>query len=321
MPDSLDVLHRLGITLPAGAGARFRGIRFSDGRSSVVADFAANAGVAVRRTVLHSLLTRRAEECQVNFVWGAKHVQLAKEGISIDGRRIASKLVVGADGHNSRVRRQAGLDRMRTERSRFGFRRHYLTTPWTSYMELYWGPKSQIYIAPVSNQEICVSLVSGDSKLRLDRALENYPEVSARLHDAVPVSSEKGGMSVSRSLRRVCRPGLALVGDASGSIDAVTGEGLCISFKQALALADAFAAGDLRAYESAHRRISRRPRMMAFLLLLLEGHTISQHRALAALARHPDVFASLLAIHVGERSFGDLFSWRFVDFCRTYLAA
>ena len=187
-------------------------------------------------------------------------------------------------------------------------------------MELYWGPKSQIYIAPISNEEVCVSLLSRDPKPRLDQALENFPEVSARLRDAIPVSSEMGGMSISRSLRKVCCPGLALVGDASGSIDAVTGEGLCISFKQALALAGAFASGDLRAYESAHRQIARRPRIMASLLLLLDNHRLSQRRALAALARHPDVFASLLAIHVGERSFGDLFSWRIVEFCRTYLA-
>ncbi len=38
---------------------------------------------------------------------------------------------------------------------------------------------------------------------------------------------------------------LALVGDASGPRDAITGEGLALSFHQAVALVEAMAAGDL----------------------------------------------------------------------------
>ena len=67
MPDSLDVLERLGITVPADLGARFRGIRFLDGRSTVRADFPRGVGIAIRRIALHELLVKRAEECNVKF--------------------------------------------------------------------------------------------------------------------------------------------------------------------------------------------------------------------------------------------------------------
>ena len=52
-----------------------------------------------------------------------------------------------------------------------------------------------------------------------------------------------GSMSISRNLKRVYKDGLALLGDASGSVDAVTGEGMCLAFKQADALAQALRAG------------------------------------------------------------------------------
>jgi menaquinone-9 beta-reductase len=96
---------------------------------------------------------------------------------------------------------------------------------------------------------------------------------------------------------------------------------MCLSFKQALSLADAFASRDLQSYAAAHRAIGLRPRTMASLMLILDRHSGIERRVLAALARHPEVFASLLAIHVGERSFGDLVSWQALEFCRAFLVA
>ena len=130
-----------------------------------------------------------------------------------------------------------------------------------------------------------------------------------------------GVLSISRTLRRVVLPGLALVGDASGSVDAVTGEGMCLAFRQALALATALETKNLPGYESAHRSIYWRPRAMAWLMLRLDAHRGFQRRALAALAQRPGVFASLLGIHVGEQSFADLLSWQLVGFCRAFLSA
>jgi flavin-dependent dehydrogenase len=93
---------------------------------------------------------------------------------------------------------------------------------------------------------------------------------------------------------------VALVGDASGSVDAITGEGLGLAFRQASALADALVAGNLDLYETAHRRLMRRPTFMADLLMLLDGRPNFQYRALHYLARHPLVFRTLLALHVGQ---------------------
>ena len=54
-------------------------------------------------------------------------------------------------------------------------------------------------------------------------------------------------------------------------------------------------------------------------MLTLDKHLSFQRKALAGLAFCPKVFASLLAVHVGEGSFSDLFSWQLFDFCRAFL--
>jgi hypothetical protein len=85
-----------------------------------------------------------------------------------------------------------------------------------------------------------------------------------------------------------------------------------------LALADAIEAGDLRNYQAAHRRLTRRPRLMGRLLLLLDNQPKLRNRAMRALAAHPNLFARLVAVHVGDTSPGHLAStgallgWHFV---------
>jgi flavin-dependent dehydrogenase len=97
----------------------------------------------------------------------------------------------------------------------------------------------------------------------------------------------------------VTRGRIALVGDASGSVDAVTGEGLALAFRQASALAAALATGDISTYDAAHREIGRMPRLMARLLLLMDGRDGLRRRALRTLAAHPRTFSRLLAVHAG----------------------
>ncbi len=321
MPDSVSELRALGIDIPDDVGFPFRGIRFADGRSSVYAGFPRGLGKGVRRTVLHELLIQHATSAGVSMIWNAKHVRLSAGGVWFGDRLLQADIVVGADGQTSQLRRQAGLDEVMHEKQRYGFRRHYRIAPWSSYMELYWGTRAQIYVTPVAPNEVCVVVISCDSKLRLQEALSDFPEVRRYLGGAVPVSTEMGALSVSRSLRSVCRKNVVLIGDASGSVDAITGEGICLSVKQAHALALAVESGNLELYQQLHRKLMKRPQTMASLMLTLQRNAQLQRRALAGLAQHPEVFKTLLAFHVGACSFLDLCSWRLLDFGRAFLAA
>jgi flavin-dependent dehydrogenase len=321
MPDSLAVLRQLGITLPPGVGHPFRGIRFIRGLSQVTAPFPSGSGIGVRRSVLHGLLAGRASELGVHCAWGERAMLGPNGSLQLRHHTLKADVIIAADGQNSPARRQSPLAAVARESKRYGFRRHYRMPPWSPYMELYWGRDCQVYITPVAADEVCVASLARDPELRLQQALAQFPDLVRRIGDAEQVTPDRGALSVTRRLQRVCTWDFALVGDASGSVDAVTGEGLCLGFRQALALAEAIHKGDLSAYRSAHKSLSLRPRIMSQMLLLLDRHPAFQRRALAGLASHPEVFNSLLAVHVGDRSFLDLVSWNLVHLCRAFLTA
>ncbi len=321
MPDSLAALAELGIEIPAGIGFPFRGVRFADSHSCVVADFPNGIAQGVRRTVLHDLLIQHAARLGVCILWGTKHVKLAAAGVSLDGGFIPADLIVGADGQNSRIRRDAALHQIRREKQRYGFRRHYRITPWSSYMELHWGSHCQIYVTPVAEDEVCVAVISNNPRLRLEQAICEFPALRKLLASAMPISPELGALSTSRTLQYVHRRNVVLIGDASGSVDAITGEGMCLAFRQALALAHAIRAGDIAEYQRQHRSVMKRPQTMASLMLMLERDKRLQRRALAALAEQPDIFQSLLAIHLGAPQVRSLLSWSLLDLGRAFLSA
>jgi len=93
---------------------------------------------------------------------------------------------------------------------------------------------------------------------------------------------------------------VALIGEASGSVDAITGEGLALAFRQALALGPALAADDLSSYAAAHGKINRLPEFMSSSMLLMDRSRWLRARTLRALSRQPGLFARMLAVHVGE---------------------
>lgn len=169
-------------------------------------------------------------------------------------------------------------------------------------MELHWGPKCQIYVTPVAGKEVCVALICCDPHLRLDAALSAFPELRSRLHGAEATSAERGAVTSTRKLKRVYDRNVALVGDASGAVDAITGEGLCLSFQQAEVLAECFVSGSLEPYQTAHRRLARRPALMTQLMLTLDWKTSFRQRAMRAFGADPTLFARMLAMHVGELS-------------------
>jgi len=304
MPDTLRALRELGIHIPAEEGYIFRGVQFVCGQSEAQAEFPSGHAIGLRRTVLHRVLVERACEAGVELQWGAKNVGVTHGTISISGTVLKPKLIVGADGQNSRVRQAAGLHHVTRYRQRYGFRRHYALRPWTRYVEVHWGKRCQIYVTPISPSEVGVALLTSDPRQRLDSALKLFPRLAQRLASAQRTSSERGAITAMRTLRSVYGRGVALVGDASGSVDAITGEGVGLAVRQAAALAQAFQSDRLEGYARAHRRIQFRPAIMAELLLTLSNHEVIQRFVVADFANFPRLFERMLALHVGDYASG-----------------
>lgn len=320
MPEGVETLHELGITIPEGEGYPFRGVRFvSDGRKAE-ATFPRRAALGIRRTRLHRVLTDHAAACGVRMMWQAAVTGLHPDGALVAGELVRARWVVGADGTGSRVRSWAKLDPdgldaheldvHRKKSRRFGFRRHYRVAPWTDFMELYWGRRCQVYVTPVGREEVCVALISSNPKarLQLEDALGEFPELSARLEGAEHASNERGAITVTRRLRSVYRGRTVLVGDASGGVDAITGEGICLGFREAALLGDCLASGDLARYQEGHRALLRRPALMARLMLFMAKHRRLRQRTMQVFESSPRSFAGMLAMHVGEGSTQDYIS-------------
>ena len=299
MPDSVKAAAKIGIRLPDTQGFRFRGIQFFGDGHTVASDFPHGYGLGFRRTALHRELVEQAGQANVEMLWSTPVTGIGDNAVHLNGRSISTRWIVGADGSGSLVRRWAGLNRFARNSRRFAYRRHFARRPWTDFMEIYWGEACQVYVTPVAANEVCVALISRSPDLRLEHALQLFPGLESHLTGVPASSSERGAISATARLKAVVKGNVALLGDASGSVDAITGEGLCQAFQQAAVLADAMAAGNLSRYALAHRRIAFRPALMADMMLSMDRWPAIRRRAMAALARQPECFANMLAGHVG----------------------
>ncbi len=294
LPDAVDALAGLGVRL--GFGQELRGIRFHGFGRVAEARFPGRPGLGIRRTELHRVMLERALEAGIRVDWG-----MALRGSAGELERIAARWVIGADGGQSRVRAAARLEGRVTTR-RVGLRQHFRVVPWSECVEIFWAEGAQAYVTPVAAGEVGVAFLSRRRFQTVADALELFPDLQRRLRGAATTSSARGGTTLTRQLRCVTDGRrVALLGDASGSVDAISGEGLNLCFRQAEALAEAMVSGKLDAYEAAHRRILRTPRLMADALLCMDRFEVARRGAMAVLAGVPGVFRGLLALHVGGR--------------------
>jgi flavin-dependent dehydrogenase len=300
LPEAVAGLRRIGVELNSNLAFPFTGIRFSDEHCSASAKIASGEAFGLRRTTLHQLLIDRAKDVGVQLLWGARISDFGNCGIRVDGKLLPFQWLVGADGQNSSVRRWAKLGPRRRIHSRFGFRRHYQIAPWSDQVEVHWGERCQMFVTPTGAREVCIALISSDPHLRIDRALTQLPEVARRLDGSQPASTESGVVTALVRARAVARGNLALVGDASCTVDGIAGLGLSLALQQAGHLAESLARGELACYEAAHRRITQMAVGMTRLLLVLDRSTWIRRKTLRLFASKPALFSHLISLHTGK---------------------
>ena len=310
MPLGVAELHALGIALAPGAGMPFRGIRYLDGETRAQGRFPDGEGLGLRRTLLVGLLAERARELGAELRDGCRVAGWERAG---DGIRVATsegaleaRLLVGADGLRSRVRRQAGLVAA-PGRGRFGLRRHFRVSSPPDFVEVHWGEGVEAYVTPVARDEIGVALLHRGARGDFAQLADGIPSLRARLAGASPSSSVRGAGPFHQRARRRFADRIALVGDAAGYLDPLTGEGVSLGLRSAAALVDVVASGQpLVRYEQAWRRLSARYFQLTRLVLLLAAAPALRRRAVRSLARHPELFDRFLAMAEGGASLHSL---------------
>ena len=321
MPDSLEALAAIGFSnldqiLRENENHLLRGIRFLGDTSpahnvTTEAAFPQTPGRGIRRTVLHQILLDRAASLGVRFHWenSVQSIAPTREGTLVHSNRqtLRTRFLVGADGPRSRVATWTGLTESSIQSRRIGLRQHYTIAPWTDFVEVYWSNHGQAYVTPNSSSEVCVAFIAHKKFASPGEALSHFPALRHHLAASQLDGPARGSISLGRTLHRVTRRNVALIGDASGSVDAITGEGMALCFRQAAALSVALRANDLNLYQQAHRRIQRLPSLMSRSLLLMDRSPLLRDTILRTFQRTPWLFERLLQMHIGHsplQSFG-----------------
>ena len=307
MPDSLRDLRRLGVELRGGR--RFSGLHFAnrmpDVEDLVTARFRAGEGLGIRRVDLHLQLMERAAAIGVLFKWGYRvdlRYAMGAGRAAVGGEDYSYRYLVGADGEASKVRRWVGLEGGSLRSQRLGFRRHYRVAPWSDTIEVHWCDLGQAYVTPVAENEVSVAAITGRRGLNFDSVLDGLPYLSSKLRGRSIAGRDRGAVTSTRRLRRVTSRNVALVGDASGSADAITGTGLALAFREALLLAESLGRDAIAEYERGHGAILQLPQTVASVLTRMDRSPWWRNRVLRALSGSPDLFARLVAVHTGEES-------------------
>ena len=201
----------------------------------------------MRRTHLSEALVSRAGRAGVDLRFGVAARALTADGIETGRGRVRARWVVGADGLHSRLRHWAGLAAPPGRYRRFGVRRHYALRPWAQHVEVHWTAGCEAYVTPAGRECVGVAMLWSGARASFDEHLARFPALRERLAGAPPMSRDRGAGPLHQRARGAVRGRVALVGDAAGYLDALTGEGIALGLREARALADAVAAGDLRA--------------------------------------------------------------------------
>ena len=323
MPPGVRALERLGIRarLDSNDCSAFESVRYVDQDGLCAEGLLAGEGLAVRRTALVRAMSDAARDvgAELRYGWKVKSCERMPDEMRVQTDRgiISARMVVAADGLASRLRHEQGLDVPCTGPRRFGLRQHFVCAPWTSSIEIHLADGAEAYVTPVSARSVGVAFLwteplgnersptdepTGPST-RWHRLARRFPRLMDRLAGASPDSPIRGAGPFERASRACTADRFALVGDAAGYVDAITGEGISLSIISALSLAatipDALTKGGHRAslspYEDEYRRIFRRYSLTTRGLLVLIHRPRLRRGSLLVLRRAPALFGFLLA--------------------------
>ncbi len=319
MPAGVAALERLGLAQEVG-GEAFVGVRFHAGREMVAGRFPATNGLPStgrgqrRRHLDQVLFAAAARTPGVSAHAGVSVSGPLVErgrvtGLVVDGAVLRARLIVAADGSNSRLRHQLGLARPSREK-RFGVRIHFRLSrraAASQWVEVFLGQGYELYVTPLPQHEMLVAALSNARSL--DRPLEEqflrwcseHPWLSERLRGAERISPAQAAPLGARA-RRGIGQGIVLLGDAAGAPDPITGGGMTQALLSSELLAgelkDGIPEDDgwLRHFERRRQAMLGDARRLTRLVLALAERPRLAHFAFPMLRTQSGLFSYLLGV-------------------------
>ena len=285
-PGNVEFLRRLGVwaSLPAERIAPVHAMRVygDDGRAVLEFD-AYEAGVAELAWIVEDAELQRAlwagldaMACQCERLEvDAQHAVLACAG----GRRLAAKLVIGADGAKSFVRSAAGIEAREREYEQAAVVANFRCTRAHGNLAYQWfqgGPVLALLPLPGDQVSMVWSLASAEAERIATlggEALTQEVERASRAElGALTLASPVRSFALRRlAARRLVAPRVALVGDAGHVIHPLAGQGLNLGLQDARTLIDVLNDREPGRDPGDHRLLRRYERRRAEPILAMDS--------------------------------------------------
>ncbi len=240
----------LGMRLVSPAGRVVRSHFPRDGRHGV--------GLSLDKQAFLERLADAVVEAggRIRFGWRVDSIQRLDDGWRVGAGRkrtpIECDVLIGADGRRSVVADAAGLLAEAGDRTRIavrGFVNAFDDPERLGEMHLLPGG-AYIGVNPIRRDEVNLTLVCDAEELRrrggAEGALRQYAHDARDLyerHDWSTLRAIRGVTPVSSRVKRAVADRVALIGDASGFVDPLTGEGISIALWSGLAAAESVVSG------------------------------------------------------------------------------
>ena len=291
LPHGVTALERM-VGLPPWA-PRVGGLRFHARDATVDIPFPSSVGLVLRRDRFDTWLFQHAAD--------TPNVEV-RPGTPYSSERDASGVLIGADGAHSMFHRR--LPARPAQPLRVGLSTHVGgLMGLTDRVEVFFHDDGELYLAPAGPGETLVAALFEYPRFRPDgithllSVIPGLRDRVGRLEFTTPVlASAPLGLRVPRLVDRDAR--VMLVGDAAGTPDPITGDGLALALSTTALAADAVVSGDLGVYQRHRLAHGRTAQRLGRLMLTLSR---TERRAAWALRDLAQVIPPLVGLAVTRR--------------------
>jgi len=346
MPEGVQILSELGVLsdILKHGGVKVDGMRYWNRRGDMAqADFppgpeGMSHALTLQRYDLDYLLLKKADSfSNVKVRQGFQVTEVIQEDGHIKGvaghavnspnnREVFNApLTIGTDGRYSIFHKACNLNKTPLPRRRFGLTGHLKGIEGMgSYVEVMPCNDGEIYIAPCGNDTTLVAILLEESAMKFFkgdlpgrfheflRQVDGFKDRITKTELVLPVSATG---PLGFTIESLHKPGLLLIGDSSGFLDPITGEGMTLALKSVKAalpfIKEAIATGSFdeemgdQYVQERFQSIEDVFRFTQFILNLSKKKLIAD-RAIRKLSRNPKLFQKFLGVATGSNKFKDI---------------